>query len=244
MTFNEVILGNAPFIGATRFGHRSRLYELDFKKQPENIAKIMNKSNEMGVKNILIKNNKDVVDAVKLSESEGFDWNVIGITDCTNFDDDLKIFEDLSANTILLSDKFVDSHIKDDKFDDIANYLNKINDMNKIAGLESNLAFHNTPLIYNSFLMDLFDVYMIPLNFYGYMLDCDYFKKENKEIYKENISKMNKKIIANHTLATGILKPAEAYEYIKNIDFIDSVCVGVAKTEEAEETFDVINKYI
>jgi hypothetical protein len=76
------------------------------------------------------------------------------------------------------------------------------------------------------------------------MLDCDYFKKENKEIYKENISKMNKKIIANHTLATGILKPAEAYEYIKNIDFIDSVCVGVAKTEEAEETFDVINKYI
>ena len=44
MTFNEIILGTSPFIFAPQFGHRTRLYELDFENQPENIAKILDKS--------------------------------------------------------------------------------------------------------------------------------------------------------------------------------------------------------
>lgn len=52
MTFNEVILGTSPFIFAPQFGHRTWLYELDFKDQPENIAEILDKSYELGVHRI------------------------------------------------------------------------------------------------------------------------------------------------------------------------------------------------
>ena len=82
---------------------------------------------------------------------------------------------------------------------------------------------------------------MLPLNFYGYMMDCNFLNNENKKIINELLSSLNKKIIANRTLATGILQPKEAYEFIKNIDYLDSVCVGVAKVSEAEETFNIIN---
>ena len=54
---------------------------------------------------------------------------------------------------------------------------------------------------------------------------------------------MDKKIIANRTLATGILQVKEAYEFISTIEYVDSVCVGVAKVSEAEETFGIINEY-
>ena len=55
------------------------------------------------------------------------------------------------------------------------------------------------------------------------------------------MGRLDKKIIANRTLATGILKPNEAYDFIKNIDYLDAVCVGLAKVSEAEERLNVIN---
>ena len=36
----QTILGYAPLIAEAHFGHRSRLYELDLSRNPENIAKV------------------------------------------------------------------------------------------------------------------------------------------------------------------------------------------------------------
>ena len=43
----RTLLGTSPFIGATQFGHRSRLYQLDLYDKPENILKILKKSYEL-----------------------------------------------------------------------------------------------------------------------------------------------------------------------------------------------------
>jgi hypothetical protein len=76
------------------------------------------------------------------------------------------------------------------------------------------------------------------------MLDINFLTNENKLKLDEILESISdKKVIANRTLATGILKPKEAYEFIGNVENIDSVCVGVAKTSEAEETFSIINEY-
>ena len=84
---------------------------------------------------------------------------------------------------------------------------------------------------------------MFPLNFYGYMMDCNFLNKENKDKISFSVEIIGKKIIVNRTLATGILKPQEAYDFIKNIDYVDCVCVGLAKESEAEETLGIINKF-
>ncbi|MDO5850940.1 MAG: hypothetical protein Q4Q23_00445 [Methanobacteriaceae archaeon] len=244
MSFNKVIMGCSPFIGAMHFGHRSRLYELDFKNQPENISNIIIDACKNGVENLLLKPTEDMLKSYDIVSNEGYKMNIYGITDCKSFEEDINIFNDLNANTVFLSGSFVDENIDKENYDLLEKNLNIIKDNGFTVGIESCRPFKNTPLIYDSTIINLFSVYMVVLNKFGYMLDCEWFDKENKIIYEENIKKMNKEIIVNRTLATGILKPEEAYNYLKNIEYIDGICVGVSNKKEVEETFNVINKYI
>ena len=100
MTFNEIILGTSPFIFAPQFGHRTRLYELDFEKQPENIVKILDKAYEKGVHKILLNRSDDLEIALDMSIDNGNAWEVIGKTNDTNFEEDLNIFS--KYNTVQL----------------------------------------------------------------------------------------------------------------------------------------------
>ena len=218
MTFNEVILGSSPFTFAPQFGHRTRLYELDFKDQPDNIAEIMDKAYELGVNEFLLKSSDDVEKALDLSLSKGNDWSVIGMTNTDDYDSDMALFEKYNTTMVLLDGFFVDKCIEDEDFDLVSKYLCDIRSRGYVPAIETRIPFKHLPIIEESSFLDDFDVIMFPLNFYGYM-----------------------KIIANRTLATGILKPNEAYDFIKNIDYLDAVCVGLAKVSEAEETLNVIN---
>ena len=112
-----------------------------------------------------------------------------------------------------------------------------------IPSIETRTPFKNIPKIVESEIINDFDEIMLPLNFYGYMMDCNFLTNENKEKIQKLLSSLNKKVIANRTLATGILQPKEAYEFISKVDNVNSVCVGVAKVEEVEETFSIINSY-
>lgn len=243
MTFNEVILGTSPFIFSPQFGHRTRLYELDFEKQPENIAEILNKSYEMGVTRILLNRSDDLERALDLSIKEGYDWKVTGFSRCEKLDEDMEIFNRYEADTIILDGFFIDENIENNTTGVINDYLTKVGDNGFIPAIETRTPFKNLPVIRESDFYDNFDELLMPLNFYGYMMDCNFLNTENKEKIGELLSCMDKKIIANRTLATGILQPKEAYEFISKIDYLNSVCVGVAKVVEAEETFKTINEY-
>ncbi|WP_455645053.1 hypothetical protein [Methanosphaera sp.] len=242
MTFNEVILGSSPFLFAPQFGHRTRLYELDFQNQPENIVEILDKAYEMGVHEILLKQSDDLEKALDISEANGNEWTVIGMTDTSNFEEDMDLFSKYDTSTVILDGMFVDEAIKEDDYDSISNFLNKIKNSGYTPGIETRTPFNNLPLISNSSIINDFDVLLFPLNFYGYMMDCNFLNNENKNKINNLLKSMDKKIIANRTLATGILKPKEAYDFIKNVDYLDAVCVGLAKVSEAEETLSIINE--
>ena len=64
-----------------------------------------------------------------------------------------------------------------------------------------------------------------------------------KLLYVLKIKKLDKKIIATRILAAGVLKPKEAFTFYKNVDFVDAVCMGVAKVEEAREDFELLKEY-
>lgn len=242
MTFNEIILGTSPFICAPQFGHRTRLYELDFENQPENITEILNKSHEMGVNTIMLNRSDDLEKALDLSIYEGYEWNVIGKTNVENMDEDLLTYEKYNTKSIILDGFFVDDCINQGNSESISDNLNVIKDQGYIPSIETRTPFKNIPAIIESSFFKYFDEILLPLNFYGYMMDCNFLNNENKKIINELLSCLDKKIIANRTLATGILQPREAYDFIKNVEYVDSVCVGVAKVSEAEETFSVIRE--
>jgi hypothetical protein len=63
--------------------------------------------------------------------------------------------------------------------------------------------------------------------------------KERTEI-SDLIKSLDKKIIANKTLAAGILTPDDAFNYLKTADFVDLITVGVASEDEAIETFELL----
>ncbi|MCD7781889.1 MAG: hypothetical protein LUG89_04270, partial [Methanosphaera sp.] len=241
MTFNEVILGSSPFTFSPHFGHRTRLYELDFQDQPENIAQILNCANSMGVSRIHLRNSKELLRAFNLSLDEGFKWSSIGQTSCDNLKQDMELFSKYGSDTIIIDGNYVDSNIQNPEI--LIEKLDLISDNDFIPAIETRTPFKNLEIIRESELMNHFETIMIPLNFYGYMMDCNFLNNENKSIISELVSILDKKIIANRTLAAGILQPKEAYEFISKIDYVDSVCVGIAKVSEAEETLGIINEY-
>jgi hypothetical protein len=70
-----------------------------------------------------------------------------------------------------------------------------------------------------------------------------FFMNPGKSAYEEVLKNTNHSILAMATLASGALKPTEAYEYLSQIG-IKHVVVGLSSKEHADETFSVINKYI
>ncbi len=242
MTFNEVIFGTSPFLFAKQFGHRSRLYELDFQRQPENVAKILDKAYSMGVDTLMLQKSDELECAIDISIANGSKWRCVGFTTIENFDYSMELFAKYDTSCVIVDGFFVDDNLKEGNFDEIIKYLRLIKDAGFTAGIETRMPFTHLDLIANSELMDYFDVLMFPLNFYGYMMDCNFLNNDNKALIKNLIGKFSdKKIVANRTLAAGVLMPSEAYNFIKDIDYLDCVCVGMAKISEVEETMEVIN---
>lgn len=244
MTFNKVILGCSPFTLGFQFGHRSRIYELDFSNQPENIVEVIDKVYQLGVSDIMLKDNADLKEAIRMSQSNGNTWNVTAFSTCEDIVNDLDVFSEFNVDTVILDGLFVDKNIEEGNYEIINDYLNILKDASYTPAIETRMPFKNLPLIAKSSLVDNFDTIMIPFNFYGYMMDCNFFNKENRDEFKNLVDNLNKHVIANRTLATGILKPQEAYDFIRDIDYIDSVCIGIAKKSEAEETLGVINEIL
>ena len=244
MTFSEVILGCSPFTLGFQFGHRSRLYELDFSGHPENILQVINSAYDFNVKNIMFKVNDDLEKAIDMSIEGGNNWVVTAYSDCENIDDDLELFSKFNTKRVVLSGDFIDKQIEQSNCDLISDYLNRVSDASFLPVIETKLPFKNIPIIRDSPFVNQFNSIMIPLNFYGYMMDCNFFDSKNRDAFSQMVASLNKEVIANRTLATGILQPQEAYDFLKNIDYIDAVCVAVAKSSEAEETFSIINEIL
>lgn len=232
----QTSLGTAPFIGMPYFGHRSRLYQLDFYNNPENILKVMKKSYEMGVRAIQVIPEELVIKALKLASDEGVNFDIWGTVRKENLKTDINLLSELEASMMLLDEWVTD---KSD-MDFIGNALNKINDKNIVSGLITALPMETTPKLIESDIKELFDVYMIPVNKLGYMMDYPVFMQEERNELANLLKKLDKVVMANKILAVGILNPKEAMDFLKTLDYVDLVTLGVASEKEAEETFNLL----
>jgi len=232
----RALLGTSPFTGAIHFGHRARLYQLDLYDKPENITKIIKKSCELGITGVQLIPYKPVVKALKWAINDGCRLSIVGTVrpECEN--EDIKLLNEIEASSMLIHGAITDEL----NYDFLAEKLENIRQTGAIAGLATQRPFNTTKNLLKSPLLDLFEVYMIPINKTGYLMDTDVFMDKERTELGELIKKIDKTIIANRTLAAGILTPEDAFNYIKAVDFIDIVAVGVASEDEALETFTLL----
>ncbi|HEY0196717.1 MAG TPA: hypothetical protein VGC02_03995, partial [Methanobacterium sp.] len=111
-----------------------------------------------------------------------------------------------------------------------------------IPGLATNRPFHTTTKLLESPVLDLFNIYMIPVNKLGYMMDTEFFMEKERLKLSTLIKKVDKKVIINRTLAAGVLTPGDAFDFLKTVDYADIITLGIAYEKEAEETFRLLGE--
>ncbi len=234
----RTLLGTSPFTAAPHFGHRAWLYQLDLYRQPENIAKVIKKSYDLGVGGIQLIPYPQVVDAFKQATEEGCSFKIIGTVRQGEEAADIEILSSLGAEAMLLQGAITDSH----NWDTVAEHLEAVRSEGSVAGLATDQPFHTTPELLKSPVLDLFHIYMTPLNKLGYLMDTDVFMEKQRLEYSAIIKKLDKKVIINRTLAAGVLTPNDAFEFLKTVDYADMIALGVAYQKEAEETFTLLGE--
>ena len=253
----RVVLGDAPFLADAYFGHRTRLYNLDLLRNPNNVSKIIERSYEWGVRSINLANNENLLKAFKIACDNGVEMQAVSTIGKTEMDYVLPNYEQAKMeatwkedienlvqfdNSMMLVDEFlVDTY----DWDFIAEILDAINDTGIPSGIITSFPFKTSENLIDSPILEekgLFDFYMIPVNKLGYMMDVPDFRADKQAELKSLLEGIDKKVIINKILAVGIQRPEEAFNFLKTLDFADMVSVGIASEMEAEETFGTLSK--
>jgi len=232
----RTLLGTSPFVAAPQFGHRARLYQIDLYNNPDNIFKIIKKSFEMGITGIQVIPYPPVIEALQLAHDVGISMDIIGTIRPEKEDEDFETFSDLNAISMLIHGVTTDAG----DWDFIESNLLRIKDEGVIPGLVTHMPFQTTASLLKSPLLDLFDIYSVPVNKLGYLMDCDMYGVDERSKLNGLLNEMNKIVIAKKVLAAGVLKPKEAFDYLKTVNFPDIVALGIASEAEAEETFKLL----
>lgn len=231
----RTLLGTSPFIGAPQFGHRARLYLLDLYRNPENMASIIAKSYQLGVRGIQLLPYPPVVEALEMARDDGFPMDIVATIrpDPEDDTDDVELLSQLNAKAILLHASITDQY----NWDLLGEKLDEIKGTGAISGLVTHMPFKTTSELLDSPILDDFQIYAVPVNRLGYLMDCDTHGPEDRAKLRELLLNLDKTVMAKKVLAAGIMTPDDAFDYLKTLDFVDMVAVGIASEAEAEETF-------
>ena len=250
----QTILGYGPFMAELYYGHRSRLYLDDLYNNPQNTADVIIEAYNHGVRAINLVNNSNLLKAYDLAVDAGCEMKVIatiGKSDVdylnpnyevakeVDWDDDIELFSGYDCPLMLVDEFIVDGY--DWKL--TSKILSEINNTGSLSGIVTAFPSKTTDLLPDNLDMNLFDFYMIPFNSLSYMMDINAFNASQRQEFVDRVLSLNKKIIATRVLAAGVLKPKEAFTFLKNLDYVDAISIGVAKVEEASEDFNLLKEY-
>ena len=250
----QTILGYGPFMAELYYGHRSRLYLDDLYNNPQNISEVIIESYNHGVRAINLVNDDNLLKAYDMAADAGCEMKVIatiGKSDVdylnpnyevakeVDWDEDIELFSGYDCPVMLVDEFITDAY----DWRLTSKILNRINDTGSLSGLVTAFPSKTSELLPDNLDMNLFDFYMIPLNSISYMMDISAFNASQRQEFVDKILNLNKKIIATRILAAGVLKPKEAFTFYKTVDYVDAICMGVAKVSEAKEDFELLNEY-
>jgi hypothetical protein len=199
--------------------------------------KYVTKANEMGLVNVVF----DALSATTVRDKVTMGWQVAkGVLTKDAFSMiaalvrlELKQFRELDVGAVFLHDVLTDLLLALNLRPVFEFYIEEIARTHKSRGT---FATKNLPLLLKRFAEWRLSkpVVMTHFNKVGYhmnpsMAACEEAAREHPV-----------DIMAMGTLASGFLKPKEAYEYLASVPNIKSVVVGVSSPEHIEETFSAI----
>jgi len=226
----ETFLGSAPFTAATYFGHRSRLYEMDLKDRPEAIVEVIVESYEMGVRGFQIMPEGQVLEALEMARNAGCEFTLMGTLRHEHLEEDLQTLSEIGSTAVLLDEHYTDLL----PASRVAELLDEVEGM--LRGLATTMPWETTVRLIEEGV-DNFELYMVPINRLGYMTDFPVFLEDQRIELGGLLHELEKTVVAEKVLAAGIIPPAEAFEFIAGLEYVDMVAVGVASVSEARETF-------
>lgn len=222
-------------------------------RSPENISKIIIESYEQGVRAINLVNDDALLKAYDLASDAGCKMKIIAtigksevdymmpnydVAKEVDWESDIELFNSYETSIMLVDEFIVDGY----DWNLTSEILENINQTNSFSGLITSFPCKTTNLIMDNLNLDSFDFYMVPLNKLAYMMDIPSFLSKEKELFKNNLTKLNKNIIASRVLAAGIQMPQEAFDFLKSLDYVDLVTIGVATENEAKQDFELLFK--
>lgn len=222
-------------------------------RSPENISKIIIESYEQGVRAINLVNDDALLKAYDLVSDAGCKMKIIAtigksevdymmpnydVAKEVDWESDIELFNSYETSIMLVDEFIVDGY----DWNLTSEILENINQTNSFSGLITSFPCKTTNLIMDNLNLDSFDFYMVPLNKLAYMMDIPSFLSKEKELFKNNLTKLNKNIIASRVLAAGIQMPQEAFDFLKSLDYVDLVTIGVATENEAKQDFELLFK--
>lgn len=250
----QTILGYGPFMAELYYGHRSRLYLDDLYNNPQQTSEVIQEAYHRGIRAINLVNDDNLLKAYDMAVDAGCEMKVIatiGKSDVdylnpnydvakeVDWDEDIELFSTYDCPVMLVDEFITDGY----DWRLTSKILNRINDAGSLSGLVTAFPSRTSELLPENLDMDLFDFYMIPLNSISYMMDISAFNASQRQEFVDKIVSLNKKIIATRILAAGVLKPKEAFTFYKTVDYVDAICMGVAKVSEAKEDFELLKQF-
>lgn len=221
---------------------------------PQAIADVIIESYNQGIRAINLFNDKTLLEAYDIACDAGCRMRVIAtiaksdvdylnpnyeVAKEVDWEDDIELFSQYDCPLMLVDEFIVDGY----DWRLTSKILKRIKESGSLSGIITAFPSRTTDLLNDNLDSDLFDFYMIPLNAISYMMDISAFKASEWETFRQKIVKLNKNIIATRVLAAGVLKPKEAFEFYKKLDYVDLITVGVASRDEALEDFSLLKEY-
>jgi hypothetical protein len=203
--------------------------------------KYVTRANEVGMVNVVL----DMLSGTTLAEKSRMIWSggkAVFARDVQSvlaalIQIELKIFTGLRMPAVFLHDALTDLALTLGLKDIFAFFLDEIERSYSAQGA---FATKNLPLLLQRFSEWRLPppVVMTHFNSVGYHMNPD------RQSCERAVASFPCSIMAMGSLASGYLQPETAYEYLGKIPNIDSVVVGVSRSEHIEATFDSIRRHV
>jgi hypothetical protein len=228
---------NAPLLIQAIGKHSNLMTGLNFYPLLPYISKYVRSSNEKGVVNVIL----DTLSSAKVEEK--FKLILVGglgvvkkdllLLLKTLIDVELNIFRKVNVKAVFLHDVLTDLALGLDLKNIFELYIEHI--MQSFGAIPA-FATKNLPLLVNKFKEYGFERPLVMTHFNKAGFQMNPSKRACENVLNGNEAR----ITAMGTLASGYLKPKEAYEYLFGFPSVESVVVGVSTREHIADTFEAI----
>jgi hypothetical protein len=228
----SILIGTSPFIGASQFGLKAKAYYKGLYQQPRNMTEIITKAIDLGILGVQLMLDKVIVDAVLEAEKErGIRLAKLVTIGISNLEEEFRLLEELKPEVAFIHAQISDT--LDMKV--LEELINRIKKRGVIPGLATHRAARTIEWMEKNELD--FATYLAPVN-----RDGKFMGKDSK--YVLDLIKATKKcVIAKKVLAAGKLSPNDALAYVKSIENVKGIAIGIASIKEAEETLSLAKKF-